>query len=48
MRYGQAYVDIGEEQYLARRRERMLRSMRKNISKLSISAEELGFLREVG
>lgn len=48
MRYGQAYVDIGEEQYLARRRERMLRSIRKNISKLAISAEELGFIENVG
>jgi len=48
MRYGQAYVDIGEEAYLARRRERMLHSMRKNISKLGISAEELGFMLKVG
>jgi len=48
MRYGQAYVDIGEEAYLARRRERMLHSMRKNISKLDISAEELGFKLKAG
>lgn len=48
MRFGQAYVDIGEEQYLARRRERMLLSIRKNISKLAIRAEELGFIENVG
>jgi len=48
VRYGQEYVDIGEEEYLKRRRERMLKSMRRSISKLEISAEELGFCQVVG
>ena len=48
VRYGQAYVDIGEEAYLLRRREQMVRNMKRNIAKLGISPEELGFLRDVG
>lgn len=44
MKYGSAYVDIGEKQYEERRRERTLKSMKSKIQKLSISAEELGFL----
>ena len=45
MKYGSAYVDIGEKQYEERRRERTLKSMKSKIQKLSISAEELGFLQ---
>lgn len=48
MRYGSAYVDIGEKQYEERRRERTLKSMKSKIQKLSISAEELGFLELAG
>lgn len=48
VRFGQKYVDIGEEAYMQRRRERMLHSMKRNIEKLQISAEELGFLKDVG
>lgn len=48
VRYGQKYVDIGKDAYLARRRERELRRMKRNILKLGISAEELGFLKQVG
>ena len=48
VRYGQAYVDIGEEAYLLRRREQMVQNMKRNIAKLGISPEELGFLRDVG
>lgn len=44
MKYGSAYVDIGEKQYEERRRERTLKSMKSKIQKLSISAAELGFL----
>ena len=47
MKYGSAYVDIGEKQYEERRRERTLKSMKSKIQKLSISAEELGFLELV-
>lgn len=42
LKYGQKYVDEGEEAYVNRSRERMIRSMKKKISKLAISAEELG------
>ena len=45
MKYGSAYVDIGEKQYEERRRARTLKSMKSKIQKLSISAEELGFLQ---
>ena len=48
VRYGQQYVDIGEEAYLKRRREQTVRNMKRNISKLEISAEELGFMPRVG
>ena len=48
VRYGQAYVDIGEEAYLKRKRDQTVRSMKRNIAKLGISPEELGFLRQVG
>lgn len=48
MRYGSAYVDIGEKQYEERRRSRTLKSIRSKIQKLSISAEELGFPELVG
>ena len=41
-------VDIGEKQYEERRRERTLKSMKSKIQKLSISAEELGFLELAG
>lgn len=44
MKYGSAYVDIGEKQFEERRRERTLKAMKSKIQKLSISAEELGFL----
>lgn len=42
IKYGQAYVDEGEHAYLARMRERTIKAMKKKISKLSISADELG------
>lgn len=42
MKYGQKYVDDGENAYLARTRERTIKKMKKNIHKLGISAEELG------
>ena len=42
IKYGQAYVDDGEQAYLERTRERTIKAMKKKISKLSISAEELG------
>ena len=42
LKYGQAYVDEGEQAYMNRTRERTIKSMRKKISKLGISAEELG------
>ena len=48
VRYGQQYVDIGEEAYLKRRREQMVRNMKRNIAKLGVSAEELGFSACVG
>ena len=48
VRYGQQYVDIGEESYLKRRREQMVRNMKRNIAKLGVSAEELGFSACVG
>ena len=48
VRYGQKYVDIGEEAYERRRREQMVRNMIRKISKLGIKAEELGFLKQVG
>ena len=42
IKYGQAYVDEGEQAYMNRTRERTIKSMKKKISKLGISAEELG------
>ena len=42
LKYGQAYVDEGERAYMDRTRERTIKSMKKKISKLGISAEELG------
>ena len=42
IKYGQAYIDEGERAYLERTRERTIKSMKKKISKLGISAEELG------
>lgn len=42
LKYGQAYVDEGEQAYMDRIRERTIKSMKKKISKLGISAEELG------
>ena len=48
VRYGQQYVDIGEESYLKRRREQMVRNMKRNIAKLGVSAEELGFSVRAG
>ena len=42
LKYGQAYVDEGEQAYMSRTRERTIKSMKKKISKLGISAEELG------
>ena len=42
LKYGQAYVDEGERAYMERTRERTIKSMKKKISKLGISAEELG------
>ena len=42
LKYGQAYVDEGERAYMNRTRERTIKSMKKKISKLGISAEELG------
>ena len=42
LKYGQAYVDEGEQAYMNRTRERTIKSMKKKISKLGISAEELG------
>lgn len=42
LKYGQAYVDEGEIAYMARTRERTIKAMKKKISKLNISAEELG------
>jgi len=42
LKYGQAYVDEGEQAYMNRTRERTIKSMRKKISKLGISAEGLG------
>ena len=44
IKYGQKYVDDGEIAYMNRSRERMIRSMKKKISKLGISAAELGIL----
>ena len=48
MRYGQAYLDIGEEQYEKRRRQRTVKSMKSKIEKLGITPQELGFLLNVG
>jgi len=48
MKYGQEYMDIGEQQYEQRRRERTVRSMKSKIEKLSITPQELGFLLKVG
>ena len=42
IRFGQAYVDEGEQAYLERTRERTIKSMKKKILKLGISAKELG------
>lgn len=42
VKYGADYVDEGELAYEQRRRERTLRSMRRTIAKLGISASELG------
>ena len=42
IKHGQAYIDEGERAYLERTRERTIKSMKKKISKLGISAEELG------
>ena len=42
IKYGQAYIDEGERAYMERTRERTIKSMRKKILKLGISAEELG------
>ena len=42
IKYGQAYIDEGERAYMERTRERTIQSMKKKISKLGISAEELG------
>lgn len=44
LKFGQGYVDEGEIAYMNRSRERMIRSMKKKISKLGISAAELGIL----
>lgn len=44
IKYGQKYVDEGEAAYMNRSRERMIRSMKRKISKLGISAAELGIL----
>lgn len=43
VRWGQKYVDIGEEEYLRRKREWTLKMVKRNISKMGITAEELGF-----
>ena len=48
VRYGQKYVDIGEEAHERRRREQTVRNMIRKISKLGIKAEELGFLQQAG
>lgn len=48
MKHGNAYLDIGERQFEERRRDRTLRSIKSKIQKLSIRAEELGFLANVG
>lgn len=48
MKYGSVYVDIGAKKYEELHRERTVRSMKAKIQKLSISAEELGFLKLVG
>lgn len=42
IKYGQKYVDEGEAAYMNRSRERTFRSMKRKISKLGISASELG------
>ena len=42
IKYGQKYVDEGEAAYMNRSRERTIRSMKRKISKLGISASELG------
>ena len=42
IKYGQSYIDEGERAYMERTRERIIKSMKKKISKLGISAEELG------
>lgn len=44
IKYGQKYVDEGEAAYMNRSRERTIRSMKRKISKLGISASELGIL----
>ena len=44
LKYGQAYVDAGEEAHAQRSRVRLVRSMRRKIAKLEITAEELGLL----
>lgn len=43
-KYGQTYVDEGEQNFLNHQRERTIRSIKKRISKLQISAKELGIL----
>lgn len=48
IKYGQAYVDEGEQAYMSRTRERTIKSMKKKISKLGISAEELGIYSIAG
>ena len=45
MKYGSAYLDIGEKQYEEQWRARTIKSVKSKIQKLSISAEELGFLQ---
>ena len=47
MKYGSVYVDIGAKQYEELHRERTVKSMKSKIQKLSICAEELGFLQLV-
>jgi hypothetical protein len=45
MKYGSVYVDIGAKQYEELHRNRTVKSMKSKIQKLSIKAEELGFLQ---
>ena len=48
VRWGQKYVDIGEEEYNRRKREWTVKTMKRRIAKLEISAEELGFCEIAG